>query len=86
MSTLNKNGGVISKTYKELSRAKDVDLITMPKDIDGTNCSNCRFIKDGFCRHPRVKQKVNNRMCCVLWSRPGEYRQFVGRNKEYDKD
>lgn len=82
---LNKHGGVLARTEIELKRAKNVDLITMPNDIDGTNCSNCKFISKGQCINPRVKQAVNNRMCCVLWSRPGEYRQFKGRNKEYDQ-
>ncbi len=83
MAELNKLGGVLARTNEELSRAKDVDLITMPKDIDGTNCGNCKFMRKGSCAHPRVNQKVNNRQCCVLWSRHGEYRQFKGRSKEY---
>lgn len=83
MAELNKLGGILARTEDELARAKNVDLITMPKDIDGTNCGNCKFIKQHHCSHPRVNQKVNNRQCCVLWSRNGEYRQFKGRNKDY---
>jgi hypothetical protein len=86
MAELNKLGGVLAKTEKELQRAKNVDLITLPLDIDGTNCGNCKYIKERYCTHPRVRQDVNNRMCCVLWSRKGEYRQFKGRNIEYGTD
>lgn len=82
MPELNKKGGVLARTQDELKRAKEVDLITLPIDIDGTNCGNCRFVKNRFCTHPRVNQRVNNRMCCILWSRPGEYRQFKGRIEE----
>lgn len=83
MAELNKQGGILARTNEELARAKNVDLITMPISIDGTNCGNCRYIKNKYCTHPKVNQAVNNRMCCVLWSRPSEYRQFKGRSKEF---
>jgi hypothetical protein len=84
----NDHGGVDAPTEKDLKRAKEVDLITLPKKIRGTNCFNCRFIRNkmlrhGKCSHPKVDQDVNERMCCVLWSAPGEYRQFQGRSDKY---
>jgi hypothetical protein len=89
MVKFNELGGIEAQHEDELKRAKKVDLITMPRDIDGTNCFNCKFIRDkkervGYCSHKDVSQDVNKRMCCVRWSRTGEYRQFHGRNKEYD--
>lgn len=84
----NKHGGVLAESDQELKRAKDVDLITLPEKVKGTNCFNCKFIKNkmikqGDCVNPRVKQKVNERQCCVLWQATGEYRQFKGRSDKY---
>lgn len=84
MDRYNKLMGINAQTKDELERAKDVDLITFPLKIDGTNCGNCQFIKKGYCENERVDQRVNNRMCCVLWSAPGEYRQFEGREDIYE--
>ena len=80
----NELGGVLAEDKEQIERAKEADLITLPKVIKGTNCFNCRFIRNiktalGFCSHPKVKQPVNERMCCIFWSNPGEYRQFKGR-------
>lgn len=84
----NELGGVIAETDRNLQKAKDVDLVTLPRKTLGTNCFNCRFIRNplihhGHCSHPKVDQQVNERMCCVLWSGIGEYRQFEGRTNKY---
>jgi hypothetical protein len=36
-----KNGGIIPQDMKT---AKKADLISLPPDVEGTNCGNCRFI------------------------------------------
>ncbi len=78
----NANGGINDMEKPALERARKADLITLPKDIRGTNCFNCRFIRDplrgghGFCKHPAVSQFVNERMCCALWDAFGTYRPY----------
>ena len=73
-------GGLVP-TDKE--RAKDVDFITLPKKIEGTNCTNCSVFfrklkgkKYGFCIHPKVRMPVNNRNCCKFWNAEGTIRHF----------
>jgi hypothetical protein len=78
---INKKGGIDPKTPEETHRAKEADLITLPQEIRGTNCFNCRFIRQmngqaGFCVHPKVQQSVNGRMCCALWDRDGSIRPW----------
>ena len=55
----------------DLGRAKRADLITLPAEVTGTNCGNCRFMKvhedHGYCDHPDVRMHVNKRMCCKWW-------------------
>lgn len=73
-----KNGGIVPQDMKV---AKKVDLITLPPDVEGTNCGNCRFItkENKFCTHPDVQQYVNERMCCAFWDH-----QMVERPWEKD--
>lgn len=80
---LHKNaiGGVNDMDKGAIDRARKTDLVTLPKDVTGTNCFNCRYIKDqfkgiGYCKNPSVLQYVNARMCCALWDRIGAYRPF----------
>lgn len=68
----NKQGGVYPTTTFELVRAKLVDLGTLPKNITGTNCGNCKHFKHGdgkigYCKHPLIQQAVTARMCCAAW-------------------
>jgi hypothetical protein len=76
----NAQGGVNETDKLALERAKKVDLITLPDDIEGTNCYNCKWISGhksknhAMCTHPKVRQFVNERMCCILWTNEGEYR------------
>ena len=61
-----------------LERAKKADLITLPEDIEGVNCSNCQFIDlKKFCTHPDVMQSVSERMCCSFWNAPGAKREWI---------
>ncbi len=69
---------VRKQTYKEAkkslaTKAKDVALITF-KDIEGTNCSNCIFVKGNFCNHPDLQFNLPDgaeKMCCNLWTQDG---------------
>lgn len=63
---------------KELERAKEADLITLPKNISGTNCGNCEYMnfENSQCIHEKVLQKVSNRMCCIYWNTDGVIRKW----------
>lgn len=75
-------GGINETDKPALERAKKADLVTLPEDVEGTNCYNCKWISSykndekGMCTEPHVRQYVNQRMCCILWSGKGEYRPF----------
>lgn len=60
----------------EIERAKNADLIELPRDVDGTNCGNCKFINSErrYCNHPKVDQEVHPRLCCAFWDKPGSIR------------
>lgn len=84
----NKLGGVNDMDPEALERAKKVDLVTFDKDVSGTNCYNCKWIRnktseDGFCVNQKVLQYVNGHMCCALWSGKNEYRPYK-RDKEFE--
>jgi hypothetical protein len=67
----NKDGGY---TYsgEALKIAEKFDLITLPKNIEGTNCANCSWYtpyKDGgFCFRSNIQLPVNARMSCTFWN------------------
>lgn len=68
-----------------VERARKVDLVTLPNDIPGTCCDNCRFVASGkdWCDHPDVAQALpsgRKHMCCDLWDRPGVERAWTGGN------
>jgi len=57
----------------DMKVAKKVDLIVLPRAVEGTNCGNCKWV-DGTgskmnCDNPEVKQPVTDRLCCALWDR-----------------
>jgi hypothetical protein len=66
-----------------LERAEHSDLITLPENIEGTNCGNCKFFdsKTKMCMNTEVNQKVTARMCCKYWDAEG-----VKREWEEEKD
>lgn len=81
MITKNSLGGINDRDPKPLEMAKKVDLVTFPKDMEGTNCYNCKWISEkkpsmGFCINRHVKQYVNQRMCCALWDNNSAYRPY----------
>ncbi len=82
-----RNGGVIPPTKSDLQRAKNVDLVTLPKDMCGTRCDLCKFydeMKDanlpvgvGWCIHESVDQLVSDRQCCALFDCSGIIRSWL---------
>lgn len=85
-----KNGGLIPDSKKERKRAKKADLVSLPLNIAGTNCSNCLYstreipedLKDEvpagslYCKNDKVEQPVNERMCCYFWDNNNAIRNF----------
>jgi hypothetical protein len=75
--TRDEQGGYIPSS---LVRAKNVDLLTLPDSVSGTNCSNCMHVdgspEHGYCRHPKVRMPVNEHMCCALWDNRQAIRHF----------
>lgn len=82
-------GGINDIDIGAIQRARKADLITLPRVVEGTNCFNCKWIDSAkkpygkLCTHPKVKQYVNERMCCALWSAKGMYTPFK-RDKEFE--
>lgn len=79
-------GGINEVNNSALERAQAADLVTLPQSVKGTNCFNCKFIRDiedkkGYCSHKKVLQYVNGRMCCALWSSTGMYAPFKRSEK-----
>jgi hypothetical protein len=72
---LDVNGGVLPT---DPERARRVDLISMPRGVSGTTCSNCMHVRKSdqgaYCTHPEVDMPVNERMCCIRWDMPGVIR------------
>lgn len=65
---------VIPKSDKDQNqRAKEADLVVLPKDIAGTKCGNCMYFRseDSFCFHKAVMQNVKPHWCCIYWDAPG---------------
>lgn len=63
--------GGLKPAGEALDRAEKADLLTLPKNVPGTNCGNCRFFSDGYCGHKEVDQPVTERMCCSFWDSEG---------------
>lgn len=58
----------------DLIKASSAELITMPKDISGTNCENCQYSDVDFCGHPSMGISLIDgaeNMCCDYWEAPG---------------
>lgn len=73
-----KYGVLANAEGNALSRAKDVDLVTLPENVEGTNCGNCEYVnhKQKFCDNPKVLLPVSERMCCALWDAEGTLRAW----------
>jgi len=77
----NKEGGFEPKTNEQKSKWKKVDLITLPEEVKGTNCFNCKFIAKkegnvGYCTHKDVQEWVTSKMCCALWDHSNVKRSY----------
>jgi hypothetical protein len=79
----NSEGGVDPRTPEDMQVAQAVDLITLPKNVEGANCAGCmhaRMLDEGlghiFCTNPQVKQDVTPQMVCSLWDHPEIYRSW----------
>ena len=88
MTRFNRQGGVEIRSHEDLLRAKKADLITLPKDVTGTNCFNCKWIKNkegkvGYCSHPKVAQDVSERQCCANWDNSKTLREFGRIDSKY---
>ena len=55
-------------TEEEKTRAKKADLIFIPMGLK-ERCSNCKFIKNGYCKHPKIDLKIEDPVneCCGYW-------------------
>lgn len=81
-AVLNERGGY-DYSGEELKKAEKADLVTLPENIIGTNCANCKFWdglekKEGYCNHPKIKLPVNERMSCGWWDNADALRQWGG--------
>lgn len=76
--SLNQEGGLDPQNAKDMAKSKKVDLITLPMNVLGTNCGNCKFINEekNFCTHDDVQLPVTERMCCALWDNEGVKRPW----------
>lgn len=88
MYVRNKLGGIDPEDKHLIERSKQADLVTLPKDVKGTNCYNCMYITDkrkeaGYCKHPKVKMLVDEKMCCSYWDNKGVHRSFGKIDSKY---
>lgn len=79
----NKQGGLDQTDETSLERAKEADLITLPANVPGTNCSNCMYAQprksnmaDFWCVHAEVNLPITPRMCCKFWDNKGVKRPW----------
>lgn len=79
---LNEEGGITPYTPEQVEKYRQVDLITLPQMVPGTNCGNCTYFKEqktgefALCKHPKVLEPVTERMCCALWDNRGVKRSW----------
>lgn len=67
--------GIPPHDREEHKKYAHADLITLPPDVEGTNCGNCRFAQESekvnsghVCTHPDLTNiEINPRMCCKYW-------------------
>lgn len=68
---LNDQGGLIIKEGKDLQKAQDGDLVTLP----GTGAPKEKH----WCTSDKIDQFVTERMCCAYWTADGTYRQWENK-------
>ena len=76
-------GGITPLEPKQISRAKDVNLITLPKNIKASACYNCKYSSDmGWCKNSGVAQPIEKDYLCHYWDHPGTIRsKWKGLNE-----
>lgn len=77
--SLNRNGGMDYASEFDRDRARAADLITLPREINGTNCGNCLYSvksKSGMeCDNPKLHGiAITSRQCCAYWDHQGSIR------------
>lgn len=81
---------VLKESYsgEDALRAAQADLITIPDEVDGTNCANCRFVDTNRCDHPLMQIDLLDgpeNMCCDYWDEPGTIHHGVEVVSKIDK-
>jgi hypothetical protein len=66
---LNSQGGLKISDSKDLEKAKEGDLVTLP----GKGVMPSQKV---LCQHKDISQYVTERMCCAYWDAPGIIRDF----------
>jgi hypothetical protein len=76
--TVNEQDGFQYLDREDAKRAVGCDLGTLPLEIQGTNCGNCKYARASVqdrniieCAHPAVRLPVTARMCCAFWDSIG---------------
>lgn len=82
-------GGIDPRDPEAIARAQQSELKTLPADVEGANCSNCKWsrpLPDGtaLCNNPSLMQEVTPRMICVLWEHPGVLYAATGEDLAND--
>lgn len=82
-------GGIEPATPETIERAQLVELKTLAQDVDGANCSNCKWSRplpdESFlCNNPEIVQEVTERMLCAKWENPGSI--FAGSGEDKAKE
>lgn len=80
---INEAGGY-KYTGKAKETAKKVDLLSLPRNVDGTHCGNCFFQEQGICVHKQIMLPVTDRMCCAVWDNSNSERSYE-KNLQKDK-
>jgi len=80
---INASGGYDYKGEAK-ETAKKVDLLTLPKNVNGTHCGNCFFFEQGICVHKGIMLPVTDRMCCSVWDNSNSERSYE-KNLQKDK-
>ena len=83
LSKLDSQGGLAPRSPEEMAAAQGVDLLTLPKNVEGASCKSCRFYKIldkqsgmGMCQNPNVMLEVTDRMHCNQWDGMGALRNY----------
>jgi hypothetical protein len=79
-SDLNAEGGY-DPTPENMDQFEHADLITLPSNVSGTNCGNCKFLKKiddkMTCDHPDLEGiKITDRNCCRYWDHKNVHRAW----------